>query len=135
MPEEDSVPPSIVDLENSTGVAPRNSTNMAPPNTTNVAPPNSTGVAPPNTTRVAPPNFTNVTPPNITTIAPPVIMDGTKEKVPKFDGDGTVDPIRHYKTCEAIWTANGVTNTNEWVQLFSATLRGIAIDWFTDTDP
>ena len=45
----------------------------------------------------------------------PVIMAGPKEKLPKFDGEGAIDPIRHYKTCETIWRANGITNTNEWV--------------------
>ena len=44
-----------------------------------------------------------------------VIMAGPKEKLPKFDGDGMVDPIKHCKTCETIWTVNGVTNTDEWV--------------------
>lgn len=64
-----------------------------------------------------------------------VVMVGPKEKLPKFDGDGMVDPIRHCKTCETIWRANGITNTNEWVQQFPATLRGVAIDWFADADP
>ena len=62
-------------------------------------------------------------------------MAGPKEKLPKFDGDGTTDPIQHCKTCETIWRANGITNANEWVRQFLATLRGVAIDWFTDTDP
>ena len=86
-------------------------------------------------TSVAPLNTTSVAPPNTTTVARPVIMAGTKEKVPKFDGDGTADPIEHYKTCSTIWTANGVTDTNEWVRLFLATLRGVAIDWFADGSP
>ena len=30
---------------------------------------------------------------------------------------------------------NGITDTNEWVRQFPATLRGVAIDWFADTDP
>ena len=42
-----------------------------------------------------------------------VIMAGPKEKLPKFDGDEAVDPIRHCKTCKTIWRANGVTDTNE----------------------
>ena len=57
-----------------------------------------------------------------------VIMAAPKEKLPKFDGDEAVDPIRHCKTCETIWRANGVTDTNEWVRQFPATLRGVAID-------
>lgn len=44
-----------------------------------------------------------------------VTMAGPKEKLPKFNDDGTADPIRHYKTCETIWTANGVTDQNDWV--------------------
>ena len=62
-------------------------------------------------------------------------MAGPKEKLPKFDGDGTVDPIRHCKTCETIWRANGITDADEWMRQFPATLRGVAIDWFTSTDP
>ena len=42
-----------------------------------------------------------------------VIMVGPKEKLPKFDGDGTADPIRHCKTYETIWTANGVIDTDD----------------------
>jgi hypothetical protein len=64
-----------------------------------------------------------------------VIMVGPKEKLPKFYGDGTTDPIRHNKTCETIWRANGITDTNEWVRQFPATLRGVTIDWFADTNP
>ena len=30
---------------------------------------------------------------------------------------------------------DSITDMNEWVQQFSATLQGVAIDWFTDTDP
>ena len=52
-----------------------------------------------------------------------------------FDGDGTTDPIRHCKTCETIWTANGVIDIDEWVRQFPATLRGVAINWFADADP
>ena len=63
------------------------------------------------------------------------VMVRPKEKVQNFDGDGIADPIRHCKACETIWRANGITDTNEWVRQFSATLRGVAIDWFTDTDP
>lgn len=62
-------------------------------------------------------------------------MSGPKEKFPKFDGDEAADPIRHCKTCETIWRANGITDPNEWIRQFPATLRGVAIDWFTDTDP
>ncbi len=64
-----------------------------------------------------------------------VVMVGPKEKLLKFEGDGTTDPIRHCKTCETIWWANGITDANEWVRQFSATLRDVAIDWFLDTDP
>ena len=62
-------------------------------------------------------------------------MAGPKEKWPKFDGDRTADPIRHCKTCKTIWTANGVTNIDEWVRQFPATSRGVAIDWFANVDP
>ena len=58
-----------------------------------------------------------------------------KEKLPKFDEDGMNDPIHHCKTCETIWTAHGVTDQDDWLRQFLATLRGIAIDWFTDADP
>lgn len=34
-----------------------------------------------------------------------------------------------------IWRANGITDTNKWVRQFPATLRGVTIDWFTNTDP
>lgn len=60
---------------------------------------------------------------------------GPKENLPKFHGDGSADPIKHCKTCETIWTANGVTNEDDWVRQFPATLRGVAIDWFSDTSP
>lgn len=53
----------------------------------------------------------------------------------KFDGDDMTDPIKHYKICEIIWTENDITETNEWVRQFLATLRGVAIDWFADADP
>ena len=62
-------------------------------------------------------------------------MAGPKEKLPKFHGDGTADPVRHCKTCVTIWTANGVTDEDEWVRQFPATLRGVAIDWYSDMDP
>ena len=65
----------------------------------------------------------------------PGVMAGPKEKLPKFEGDGTADPIRHCKTCETIWRANGITDANEWVKQFLATLQGVAIDWFSDMDP
>ena len=57
-------------------------------------------------------------------------MAGPKEKLLKFNGDGMTDPVRHCKTCETIWTVNGVTDTDDWVRQFLATLRGVAIDWF-----
>ena len=31
--------------------------------------------------------------------------------------------------------ANGVTDADDWVRQFPATLLGVAIDWFSDTDP
>ena len=31
--------------------------------------------------------------------------------------------------------ANGVTDADDWVRQFLATLLGVAIDWFSDTDP
>ena len=62
-------------------------------------------------------------------------MAGPKEKLLKFDGDGMASPIRHCKTCETIWKTNGVTNRDEWVWQFPTTLRGVAINWFADTDP
>lgn len=58
----------------------------------------------------------------------------SKQKLPEFTGDGKEDPLRHYHTCETIWSANGVTNQNDWVQQFLATLRGVAIDWYSDVD-
>lgn len=64
-----------------------------------------------------------------------VTMAGPKEKLPKFNGDGTADPIRHCKTCETTWTANGVTDEDDWIRQFPATLPGVAIDWFSDTNP
>lgn len=64
-----------------------------------------------------------------------VVMAGLKEKLPKFNGDGTADPIRHYKTCKTIWTTNGVTDMDDWVRQFPTILRDVAIDWFADTDP
>ena len=65
----------------------------------------------------------------------PVVMVGPKEKLPKFDDDGTADPIQHCKTCETIWRENGIIDEDDWMRQFSATLRGVAIDWFTSTDP
>lgn len=62
-------------------------------------------------------------------------MAEPKEKLSKFDGDETADPIRHCKTCETIWMANGITDIDEWVRQFSATHRGVAIDWFANMDP
>ena len=54
--------------------------------------------------------------PNSTAVGLPSVsveMAGPKEKLPKFDGDEGADPIRHCKTCETIWRANGITDTNE----------------------
>ena len=62
-------------------------------------------------------------------------MVGPKEKLPKFNGDGPTNPIRHCKTCETIWMANGVTDVDDQIRQFPATLRGVAIDWFSDTSP
>jgi hypothetical protein len=61
-------------------------------------------------------------------------MVGPKEKLPKFIGNGIVNPVRHCKTCEMIWTVNGVTDKDDWIRQFPATLRGVAIDWFSDID-
>ncbi|GLJ23905.1 hypothetical protein SUGI_0454230 [Cryptomeria japonica] len=58
----------------------------------------------------------------------------TKQKLPKFNGDSKDDPARHCRTCETIWTANGVTDQDEWMKQFPATLRGVAIDWYSDLD-
>ena len=80
-------------------------------------------------------NSTSVAGTNNTRAQNPRVMAGPKEKLPKFDGDGTADPIQHCKTCEMIWRENRITDANEWVRQFLATLRGVAIDWFMDTDP
>ncbi len=64
-----------------------------------------------------------------------VVMAGPKEKLSKFNGDEAADPIRHCKTCKTIWMVNGVTDQDDWVLQFRATLRGVAIDWFADADP
>ena len=107
LPEEDPIPLGNTAVENSADVVVSNSVGVAVLNSASFAVSNRAGVTPPNTTSVATPNTTHT--------QHPVIMVGTKEKVPKFDGDGTADPIRHYKTCKTIWMANGVTDTNEWV--------------------
>lgn len=60
-------------------------------------------------------NNASVVGPNSVCAQNQVVMAGPKEKLPKFDGDGTADRIRHCKTCETIWRANGITDTNEWV--------------------
>lgn len=57
-----------------------------------------------------------------------------KKKLPKFTGDGKEDPVRHCRTCETIWTANSVTDADEWLHQFPASLREVAVDWFSDTD-
>lgn len=31
--------------------------------------------------------------------------------------------------------ANGVTDQDDWILYFPATLQGVAIDWFIDVDP
>ena len=61
-------------------------------------------------------------------------MEGPKEILPKFNGNGTIDTIGHCKTCDTIWTANGVTDQDDWVRQFLATLQGVAIDWFSDVN-
>ena len=61
-------------------------------------------------------------------------MAGAKKFFPKFDGDRASDPIWHCKTCEMIWRVNSITNMNKWVWNFLATLWGVAIDWFTNTN-
>lgn len=58
----------------------------------------------------------------------------SKQKLPKFTGDGKEDPVRHCCTCKTIWSANGVTDQDEWVQQFPTTLREDAIDWYSDVD-
>ena len=73
--------------------------NAAIENNTGVVVPNSAGVAALNNARTQ----------------HQVIMAGPKEKLPKFDGDGTANLIRHCKTCETIWMANGIADTDEWV--------------------
>ena len=80
-------------------------------------------------------NNTSIARPNNARAQNPVVMAGPKEKLSKFDGNGMADPIRHCKTCEMIWRVNGITDTNEWVKQFPATLRGVTIDWFANTDP
>lgn len=62
-------------------------------------------------------------------------MAGPKEKLPKFNDDRTIDPVRHCKTCETIWMVNSVTDEDDWLRQFPSTLRGVAIYWFTDIDP
>lgn len=57
-----------------------------------------------------------------------------RQNLLKFNGDGKEDPLRHCRTCETIWSANGVTDKAEWVVQFPATLRGVAIDWYSDAD-
>lgn len=55
-----------------------------------------------------------------------------KQELPRFFGDGADDPSRHCRTCVTIWEANGITDEDVWLKAFLATLRGIAIDWYTD---
>lgn len=55
-----------------------------------------------------------------------------KQKLPRFNGLGSEDPARHCKTCVTIWQANGEDDEDNWLKAFPATLRGIAIDWYTD---
>lgn len=50
----------------------------------------------------------------------------------KFTGDRSEDPVRHCKTCIAIREANGQDDQEYWLKAFLATLRGIAIDWYTN---
>ena len=67
---------------------------------------NSAGVAMPTNASVA--VLDNAHPQN------QVIMARPKKKLPKFDGDGMNDLIRHCKTCKKNWMKNGITNTNKW---------------------
>lgn len=95
----------------------------------------SVGVGVQNSAGVGVQNNASVGVPNNARTHNQVIMARPKEKLPKFDGDGIVGLIQHYKTCETIWRRNGITDRNEWVRQFLATLRSVAIDWFADTDP
>lgn len=61
-------------------------------------------------------------------------MAASKQKLPKFTGQTKEDPVRHCRTCETIWAANGVTDQDEWIRQFPATLREGAIDWYSDID-
>lgn len=61
-------------------------------------------------------------------------MTGPKQKLPKFTDDEKEDPITHCRKCETIWAANVVTDKDEWVQQFPATLRGVVIDWYSNMD-
>ncbi|XP_057829971.1 uncharacterized protein LOC131041010 [Cryptomeria japonica] len=56
------------------------------------------------------------------------------QKLFKFNGDGKEDPVLHYRTCETIWSSNGMTDKMEWVVQFPANLRGVAIDWYSDAN-
>lgn len=69
-----------------------------------------------------------------TTLPRPPTKMASKQKLSKFTGDGKEDPVRHCQTCETIWTTNRVTDRDEWVQQFPATLRGVGIDWYSDTN-
>lgn len=57
-----------------------------------------------------------------------------RQKLSKFTGDGSEDPVCHCKTCITIWEANGQDDQDYWLKAFPTTLQGIAIDWYTDLD-
>lgn len=67
-------------------------------------------------------------------VTPPASPNMEWQKLPKFIENGSEDPVRHCKTCETIWAANGQDNRAYWLRAFLATLRGIAIDWYTELE-
>ena len=75
---------------------------MAVENSTDVGVPNSIGVAVSNSAGVVVLSSAGVAVPSSAHTQNQVIMVGPKEKLPKFNGDETANPIRHYKTCETI---------------------------------
>lgn len=57
-----------------------------------------------------------------------------RQKLPKFMGNGSEDPVRHCKTCETIWIASAQDDPDQWLRAFLATLRDSAIDWYSELD-